>query len=159
MRSLHAAIGAGLLIVLAGCEKPKRYTTTVEVTKIRRFGQDQQKVPAVTEMELRYAECPGEAIKVLRADKSFGECGSKIKRGDKVPAEVVLSYSRERGNYRHDVVRIDDCSVKVDPKDEANYELVQQCRDLIATGMDVGVHCDRTRSPELIAKCPWLRRR
>ncbi|APR75578.1 Hypothetical protein A7982_00924 [Minicystis rosea] len=158
MRSLHAAIGAGLLVLLAGCEKPKHYTTTVEVTKIRRFGQD-PKVPGVTEMELKFAECPGEAIKVLRADKSFSECGSKLKRGDKVPAEVVLSYSRERSSYRNDIVRIDDCAVKVDPKDEANYELVQQCRDLVATGMEVGVHCDRTRSPELLAKCPWLRRR
>ncbi|MFT3765492.1 MAG: hypothetical protein QM820_08260 [Minicystis sp.] len=158
MRSLSAAFGVAVLVTLAGCEKPRTFTTTVEVTKIRRFGQD-PKVPGVTEMELKFSECPGDAIKVMRADKSFSECGAKLKRGDKVPAEVVLSYSRERSAYRNDIVRVADCPVKIDPKDEANYELVQECRDLVATGVDVGVHCDRTRSPEMLAKCPWLRRR
>ena len=28
-----------------------------------------------------------------------------------------------------------------------------------ATGAVVGIHCDRTRSKELIDKCPWLKRK
>jgi len=162
MRSSHAALGLGLLSALSAlpaCEKPKQFKTSVEIVKIRRFGQDAAKTGGVTEMELKFADCPGEVHKVLRADKSFSECGARFKRGDKVPADVTLTYSRERGLYRDEVVRLDDCALKIDPKDEANYDLVQQCRPVIATGMDVGIHCARQRSPELIAKCPWLRRR
>lgn len=157
--SRSAALCVGLIVAAPACEKPKHYTTNVEILKIRRFGQDANKQGGVTELELKFVDCPGEAHKVLRVDKVFAACGAKLKQGDKVPAEVVLSYSRERSTYRNDVVRLDDCAVKVDPKDEANYELVQECRPLTATGVDVGVHCDRTRSPEMLAKCPFLRRR
>lgn len=157
MRLVPFALGVGLLLTAPACKKPQRYTTTVEVLKVRRFGQDPK--ASITELELKFAECPGEALKVVRADKSFAECGAKIKRGDTIPAEVVLSYSSERSAYRNEIVRLAECDMKVDPKDEANYELVQQCKSLVATGVEVGVHCERSRSPELIAKCPWLRRR
>lgn len=157
MRLALVAIGVAALVALPACNKPKQYQTTVEVLKVRRFGQDPK--ASVTELELKFAECPGEAHKVLRADKSFAECGARIQRGDKLPVDVVLSYSSERGNYRNEIVKIGDCPLKIDPKDEANYELVQRCTSLVATGVEVGVHCDRTRGPELLARCPWLRRR
>lgn len=149
--------GAFLLLALAACDKPKTYKATVEVQKIRRFGQDPKQ--SVTEMELRFSDCPGNAIKVIRADKSFADCGAKIERGAKVEAEVVLSYSRERGTYRNDITRVAGCEVKTDPKDEANFELVEQCKPVVATGVEVGVHCDRSRNADLVAKCPYLRRR
>jgi hypothetical protein len=157
--SVAAALSVGVLVALPACDKPQHFKTNVEILKIRRMGQDANKTGGVTEIELKFADCPGETRKVLRIDKSFAACGAKLEQGHKVPADVVLSYSRERGTYRNDVVRIDDCEVKIDPKDEANYELVQECRDLKATGVDVGVHCERTRSPEMLAKCPFLRRR
>jgi hypothetical protein len=158
MRLRKAAVWIGLLVALPACDKPKQFTTTVEVLKIRRFGQNSS-AGSVTEMELRYADCPGDARAVLRADRSFSACGAKLKRGDKVPAEVVHTHVGARANYRSEIVKIDGCGLKIDPKDEANYELVQQCRPVVATGMEVGIHCDRRRGPELVAKCPWLRRR
>jgi hypothetical protein len=158
MRRSPAAVLIGLLVALPACDKPKQFTTTVEVLKIRQFGQNSS-AGGVTEMELKYADCPGDARAVLRADRSFSACGAKLKRGAKVPAEVVHTRVGARGTYRSEIVRIDGCELKVDPKDEANYELVQQCRPVVATGMEVGVHCDRRRGPELLAKCPWLRRR
>ena len=154
----HAPLALlALLVIAPACKKPERYQATVEVLKVRRFGQDPR--ASITELELKWSDCPGDALKVVRADKSFAECGAKIQRGDKLAADVVLTYSSERGSYRNEIVRLGDCPLKVDPKDEANFELVQTCRPLLATGVDVGVHCERSRSPELVAKCPWLRRR
>jgi len=71
----------------------------------------------------------------------------------------VTSYQSDRGVYRADLTRLGDCTLKQDPKDDANYEMVQTCSDIVATGAVVGVRCDRTRSKELVVKCPWLRRR
>lgn len=92
--------------------------------KVRRFGQDPK--ASITELELKWSDCPGDALEVVR-DKSFAECGAKIRRGDKLAADVVLTFSSERGSYRNEIVR-SLATAKVDPKDEANYELVQTCR-------------------------------
>jgi hypothetical protein len=155
---------AGVLAVssaIAACgEKPVKYTTTVEIIQAQRLGgQDPKAPPGMMDIELKYADCPGDARRVMRGDKTFSQCGAKFKKGDKVPAELVLTYSTERSQYRSELVRLDDCEVKLDPKEEANYETVQDCRDLVSSGAVVGVHCDRTRNKELVAKCPWLRRR
>ena len=155
---------AGVLAVSlssAGCgEKPAKYTTTVEIVGVQRLGgQDPKAQPGMMDLELKYSECPGDARRVIRGDKTFSQCGAKFKKGDKVPADVMLTYSSERGQYRSELVRLDDCEVKLDPKEEANYETVQDCKDLVSSGAVVGVHCDRTRNAELVAKCPWLKRR
>jgi hypothetical protein len=147
-----------LLVTVAGCNKPQRYTTNVEVLQLHRMGQD-PKAPGMIDLELKYVECPGDARKVLRGNKAFSQCGAKFKNGDKIAAELVQTYSSDRGTYRAEIVKLDDCPVEVDPKEEANYESYQDCKDVMASGAVVGVHCDRTRSKELVAKCPWLRRR
>ena len=158
MRARHALGTLAAVVALAGCEKPVSYTTTVEVLQVQRFGQDKSQ-PGMMDLDLKFVECPGEARKIIRGDKAFGQCGAKFKKGDKIKAEVVLSYSSDRGNYRSEIVRLDDCQVKLDPKEQANYEIVQDCKDLMASGAVVGVHCDRTRNAELVAKCPWFKRR
>ena len=145
----------------AGCgEKPTKYTTTVEIVGLQRLGsQDPKAPPGMMDLELKYSDCPGDARRVIRGDKTFSQCGAKFKKGDKIAADLVLSYSSEKGQYRSELVRLDDCEVKLDPKEEANYETVQECKDLVSSGAVVGVHCDRTRNNELVAKCPWLKRR
>jgi hypothetical protein len=150
-------VATAIAVVSCG-EKPQHYTTTVEVMQVQRMGQDKS-APGMTDLDLKFLECPGEARKIIRGDKTFGPCGAKFKKGDKITAEVVLNYSSERGQYRDEIVKLDDCPVKLDPKEEANYEIVQDCKDLTVSGAVVGVHCDRTRNKELVAKCPWLRRR
>jgi hypothetical protein len=157
---------AGVLLVPlagAGCgEKPTKYTTMVEIVGLQRLGgqsHDPKAAPGMMDLELKYSDCPGDARRVIRGDKTFGQCGAKFKKGDKVPADLVLSYSTERGQYRSELVRLDDCEVKLDPKEDANYETVQECKDLVSSGAVVGVHCDRTRNDALVAKCPWLKRR
>jgi hypothetical protein len=148
-----------LPLVVGGCSKPERYTTQVEVLQVQRFGQDPKAAPGMMDLELKFVECPGDARKIMRGNKAFGQCGAKFKKGDKLTAEIILSYSAEKGGYRDQLVHLDDCPVELDPKEDANYEMFQDCRDLMASGGVVGVHCDRTRSKELLAKCPWLRRK
>jgi hypothetical protein len=138
-----------------GCDKPKHFTTNMEVLQVQRFGQD-PKAPSLMDFELKFSDCPGDVRKIVRADKAFSQCGGNIKKGDKIEAEIVF-YQTEK-NTRSDVVRLGDCPLQFDPKDEANYETVQNCHEVLATGAAVGVHCDKTRNKELVQKCPWLRR-
>jgi len=151
-------VALGLLLVVAGCESPQRYTTTMEVVQIEPLTDGTDATTRVG-LELRYADCPGDNRRVLRADKAAAACVAKHKPGDKLKAEIVTSYQSDRGVYRADLTRLGDCTLKQDPKDDANYEMVQTCSDIVATGAVVGVRCDRTRSKELVVKCPWLRRR
>jgi hypothetical protein len=159
MRLCHVGMFIGATaLAAAGCDKPVHYTSTVEILQVQRFGQA-EKGPGLMDLDLKFVECPGEARKIIRGDKNFTQCGQKFKKGDKVSAEVVLSYSSDRGQYRSEIVKLDDCPIKLDPKEQANYEVVQDCKDLMASGVVVGVHCDRTRNAELVAKCPWFKRR
>lgn len=156
---MRAAASVVLVVLLAGCESPKRYTTTMEVVQIEPLADPTGSGIATVALELRYAECPGDSRRILRADRSYATCASGVKAGDKLEAEMVATWQSERGSYRTDFVRLGTCALKQDPKDEANYEIVQTCSDIVATGAVIGVRCDRTRSKELVQKCPWLRRK
>ena len=154
---MTAGLG-GALASTMGCDSPKHFTTTVEVVQVVPFTDDTGALQKLS-VELRYAECPGDARRVLQADKSFATCSPRLKTGDKLTAELVSTWQSDRGVYRSEVVRLDDCPMKQDARDEAAYEVVQTCTDVIATGTVVGVRCDRSRSKELVEKCPWLRRK
>jgi hypothetical protein len=146
-----------VVTALSACKpKPQRFTATVEVLQVRSFGGGTG--PKNTDLELKYSECPADARQNLRLGKEFATCGEKLKAGDKLQADVVLSWNAERGFFRNEVVKLAGCDVKLDPKDDANYQSVEACSEVKATGMSVGVRCNRGRTPELLAKCPWLRR-
>jgi hypothetical protein len=158
MRSrILGVLGLAACSMLAGCQDVKKYKTTVELTRVHAFGKD-PKEPSSMDVELRYSECPGEARKLVRGDKVFAKCGLKLHVGEKVPVDVIRTYDSDRGVYRSEVTRIGECDIKTDPKDEANYEVVENCAELKATGSVVGVHCGRRRDKALTDKCPWLRR-
>lgn len=151
-------LAAVALVALPSCSpKKKVYRTTVEVTRVHAFGRD-PKAPGMMDVELRYVACPGDARKVVRGDKTFASCGLSLATGQKLEADVVSTYNAERGTFRSDVVKLGTCDLKTDPKDEANYEQVEDCSELKITGAVVGVRCERKRSDALIDKCPWLRR-
>lgn len=152
-----AVLVAGAALAALGCRQaPKQFTTTVEVMQVRTFGAAAG--PKLTDLDLKFVECPGDARQILRAPKEFSECGTKLKKGDKLKADVLLSYNAERGVYRNEITRLGACALKLDAKDEANYQMVEVCSEVKATGVTVGVRCERGRGPELVAKCPWLRR-
>jgi hypothetical protein len=152
--ALVAALACG---VLPGCKaKPQHFTTTVEVMQVRTFGAAAG--PKLTDLEVKYTTCPANARQIMRVGKEFSECGTKLKVGDKLKAEVVLSWNADRGFYRNEVVHLGECAVKLDLKDEANYQMVEACTEAKASGVVVGVRCERGRSEALLAACPWLRR-
>ena len=155
---LLLAVGAAVAAFAgSGCHEAKRtFKTNVEFIQIRQFGASQ---PKLTDMELKFVDCPGNARKIMRAPRDFGECGSKFKVGDKVDVDVEVIWNSERGNYRDKIVRIGDCPIVLDTKDEANYQLVENCTELKRSGSVVGVHCDRKRSDELVKACPWFFRK
>jgi hypothetical protein len=160
-RSLAGFIlGLSLVSAVSGCRaKAQRYETKVEIISARTMGGQQGKAaPSLIEFEMRFVDCPGEVKRVVRGDKALAACAGGLKKGETVPASIDFSYDRERENYRGDLVKLGPCDVKLDPKEDANYEMVQVCRDLKASGVVVGVHCDKKREGALIEKCPWLRR-
>jgi hypothetical protein len=152
-------LGLGALAMLPACHgKPQRFDTKVELLSTRTMGGGQGKPASLIEMEMRFVDCPGDVHRVMRGDKALAACAGGMKAGEKVTATIEMSYDGERENYRDEVVKIGACDVKLDPKEDANYETVQVCKDLMATGVAVGVHCDKKREGELLAKCPWLKR-
>jgi hypothetical protein len=148
---------AVLAFFAAGCEKPKTYTTTVEVIDIEHFGDSPDK-PNQVNFAMRFAECPGENHRFFRGDKQLAECTKDVKEGDKVKIEILSKWASDRGAYRTEITKMANCPVKQDPKEEANYEMTSLCTDIKTTGVVVGVHCDRSRPKELTDKCPFLRR-
>ena len=143
-------------LAVVACDGPKSYVTTVEVIQVERFGENP---PNQLGLELRYSECPGDVRGVIRGDKGFAECAPNIKEGAKLKAEITTRYNADRGSWRSEITNLGECSLKIDPKEEANFEMVQTCSEIKTTGVVVGVRCDKTRNKELVAKCPWLKRR
>lgn len=157
MRARTALLALVVCAPLMGCRKTVKYTTTVELNRVHAFGRN-PKEPSFMDIEMRYVDCPGEARKLVRGDKAFAACALDFKPGSRLPVDVTRRYDADRGVFRSEVTRIGTCDIATDPKDEVNYEVVENCSDLKATGMVVGVNCSRRRDPALIEKCPWLLR-
>jgi hypothetical protein len=158
-------MGLGLILVAAACsDRPKTFDSNVEIIRIRPISRDPKTNQILTiDVELSYVDCPGEQRRMIRGDKAFAEClysatgdDPHHKVGDKVPAKILF-HPKPEGGYANDVVKLANCDRKIDPKDEASYEVVQDCEPLIVNGVEVGVHCDRTRNKELLKKCPWFK--
>jgi len=156
LRSAFTVLACAIALLGACGDSPKSFTTTMEVVQAEPFVDD--KGVQTFGLQLRYSDCPGDARRVIRADKGFAAC-AKVKPGDKLKADITATWDSDRGVYRTELTHLGECAIKQDRKDEVNYEMVQQCTDIVATGAVVGVHCDRGRTKEQVDKCPWLRRR
>jgi hypothetical protein len=126
--------------------------------RVQALGSGEQG-PSVLDVEFGYAACPGHPQAIVRGDRAFAACAKGLKVGDRVPAEITFVYNAERGQYRSDVTKVAGCERKPDAKDDATYDLIRSCGDVTVHGLPMGVHCDKTRSPELVAKCPWFFRK
>ena len=152
----RVVIGA-LFFGLAACNRDETFTTNVELVDIEHFGDSPENAKQVN-FEMRYADCPGENRRVLRGDRELAACTKDLKEGAKVPMVIVSKYQSDKGGYRSEVIALAGCPVKMDGKDDANYERTALCTDVKTTGAVVGVHCDKSRPKDLVAKCPFLRR-
>lgn len=137
-------------VLLGACDAPQTSIVQVQVVQIARLG-------GLTDLEISY-DCPADSKRLVRLDASFEPCGKELQVGDRIEAELVLRRSGERGTWQSQIVRLGRCAVHPDPNDASNFEMVQECRDLVVSGTTVGVECDRRRSAALLTACPFLRR-
>ena len=152
------ALASVLVLTSAACNGRKQYTTEVDLLRVTPIRRDDTGRVLTTDVEMSFAKCPGDQRKTIRGDAAFSACVSKMKVGDKVP--VTLDHGSEQDGIAHfRVLRVGDCERKIDPNDEASFEIVQVCTKLEVNSVVVGFHCERKPSAELLAACPWFRTR
>jgi hypothetical protein len=153
------AMGLSGALASSGCsQKPRTFDTNVEIVRIRPINRDPDTNEVRTvDVEVSFADCPGEQRKMIRGDKAFAACIMKHQSKDKVPAKLWYGKVDDE-HLGNKIVKLADCDRKPDPKDEASFEVIQDCEDILVNGVSVGVHCDRKPSKELLAKCPWFKK-
>ena len=149
-----SVVAAALLAITACSSKPKKFETNVELARVEVV---KTTAGRWVDVELEYADCPGEQREIFQADAVFADCLAKYKLGEKVRATIMWSQEAD-GHYDSEVESLGDCHRKRDTLDERSYEVVHECKDLVVNGVNVGFRCDRKPSPELLQKCPWFRR-
>ncbi|MCB1141324.1 MAG: hypothetical protein H7A24_14360 [Leptospiraceae bacterium] len=149
----------GFVLLFSGCKKgPIVYQAEVTLNRMEIVRSDEKKNPLLIDVELLYSTCPGTQIEILRSGRQLAECLlSKRKKGDKVQAEIIWKWN-SLGYYNWEVVKIDDCERMIDPNDEATYNMIEECEDMVIYGAVVGFKCDRIPNDKLIDKCPWFKR-
>jgi hypothetical protein len=140
--------------VVACSDKPQTFETGVVVarTQVVQTGRGR-----IIDVELEYADCPGEQQEIFQGDASFADCMAKYKTGEKVQASILYARLPD-GHWDSEVTRIGDCTRKRDSNDERSYEVVHECHDIVVNGVPIGFHCDHKPTKELLSKCPWFRR-
>lgn len=149
-----------MLSLLVGCRhSPKEYESKVTINRIEVVMKNGDGKPAAMDVEINYADCPGDQIEIVRGGKDFAECIlGKYKPEDRVQAKVYW-YWDSRGFYKWEVRKLGECERIIDPEDEVSYEIVEECEDYIVYGNKVGFRCKRVATSELIQTCPWFRRK
>ena len=147
-------VAASVLVFTACSHKPQRFETNVELARVEVV---KTAAGRWIDVELEYADCPGEQREIFQADAAFADCLSKYKPGEKVAATIIWSQEAD-GHYDSEVERVGDCHRKRDALDERSYEVVHECEDIVVNGVNVGFRCVRKPSAELLSRCPWFRR-
>jgi hypothetical protein len=152
---LLAALSVGTLA--AGChDKPRWFTSDVRLTRLDPVRKDAQGKPLTTDAQVSYDNCPGTQIEVIRGGAQFGACMAKYKVGQMMPAKIYW-YFHSDGTYHWEIHELGGCARPPDPNDEASYENVRECSDLVVNGVAVGFRCNEIPEQHLLDKCPWFR--
>jgi len=150
-----ALVAAALL--LGGCHRPKKYESTVEITRLSVVRQDETGAPTTTDVEFSYVECPGTQTEVVRGGKDFATCvGQKLKVGSRAKVKVLHRWDPE-GFYNYDVFEVEGCPRPPDPNDEASYKIVRECADWTVNGSKVGFQCNYQNKKDVNKACPWFK--
>ncbi|MEZ4410221.1 MAG: hypothetical protein R3A52_27645 [Polyangiales bacterium] len=160
MRPALATVGLALAAAAAGCARSKRYYSHVEVLRVaaRRMERGTG-LPRMLDVEVRYVDCPGTQTEVIRGGQDFARCFYERNRvGARVGVQIEHHPTRD-GEWEWHVLSVGGCARPPDHNDEASFETVQECRDVFAYGQRIGFRCDRIPQRELLARCPWFRRR
>lgn len=154
----RALIVASLVVALGACHQTRSYETEVEITRLSVVRRDDAGEPLTVDVEVSYGACPGTQTEVMRGDAAFAACVAKRRVGETV--KVVGDHVWDaHGFYRWRVREFAGCARANDPADEASYGLVRECEDLEVQGAVVGFECRYAPEKELVARCPWFRRR
>lgn len=144
-------------LLVGGCHRPKKFETTVEITRLSAVRKDEQGAPLSSDVEFSFIDCPGTQVEVVRGGKDFASCVAKYKVGDKVKVKLEHHWDDE-GFYDYSIHDVGGCSRPPDPNDEASYKVVRECSDWTVNGTRVGFQCTYTQKKELNKKCPWFQR-
>jgi hypothetical protein len=144
----------GLTLLVACSHKNETFTTHVEISRTQVVTTGAARA---VDVELEYSDCPGEQREIFQADATFADCLTQYKIGEKVEAQIIWQQMPD-GHFDSEVDKVGTCPRKRDAQDERSYEIVHECHDIIVNGMNIGFHCDRKPTPELLSKCPWFRR-
>lgn len=149
----------GVVLVVTGCRhQTSHYETNVEVTRIAKVRRDDAGKPMVVDVEVKFVDCPGDQVEVVRGGPEFAACIDEHRVGDKLKVSIDHVWSSE-GYYTSKIVKLGDCARAVDPDDEASYAMVRECDDWKVNGQKVGFECRYVPEKKLIKACPWFRRR
>ncbi len=150
-------IALAVLPVLAACDGPKWYDSEVEVKRVDVVRRDKDGNPLTADLEVSYVNCPGEQIETIRGGAEFAKCITQHKAGEKVKVKL-LHHPTPEGYYDWDIHEVAGCSRPPDAEDEASFDMVRECEDLLVNGVAVGFHCNLLPQKKLLAKCPWFRK-
>ena len=156
MKPITIALSSLVLAVLSsGCHRSRSYEAQVEIERMTVARKDEAGKPLIVDIEISYAECPGEQLEVIRSGAEFADCMSKAKVGDKVPAKIKQRWDPE-GYWRYDVIELAGCPRTLDPHDEGSFTSIRECEDWTVNGAVVGFQCNVAPQKTLIKKCPWF---
>jgi hypothetical protein len=158
MRAALLMLAISAVMVAAGChDKPRDYTAQVRLTRIDPVRKDPAGRPLTLDVQMSYDDCPGTQIEVIRGGADFAACFAKHTVGQRVPAKIHW-YFHQDGTYHWEVHALGGCARPPDPNDEASFEDVRECADLVVNGVAVGFRCNELPQKHLLDKCPWFRR-
>lgn len=148
-----------LILLILFCKENKDFVSNVEIVRIEKVKWEKDGKAIISDIEISYKDCPGRQFEIIRGGKEFSECiYSKYKVGNFVDVDINWKWD-SFGYYKWSVKKIGDCDRIFDPLDEVSYDLVEECEDYVIYGQNVGFTCRRIPTSNLIAKCPWFRKK
>lgn len=146
------------LFALTGCARKTRwFDTTVEISRMDVVQRDAKGKSLTKDVEFTYSDCPGVQVEVIRGGAEFADCMDRYKIGEKVPVKIEYHWDKA-GQWDWDIHSMGVCKRPPEYGDEASFDTVQECEDIVSNGAKVGFHCNRLPQKHLLQKCPWFGR-
>lgn len=151
-------LGTFALLALADCSRKTRwFDTQVEISRMDVVQRDAKGKALTKDVEFSYKDCPGVQVEVVRGGAEFAECMDRYKIGEKVAVKIEYHWDAA-GYWDWDIHAMGVCKRPPEYGDEASFDTVQECEDVVSNGAKVGFHCNRLPQKHLLQKCPWFGR-
>lgn len=145
--------------IVNGCHaKPQTFDSQARLRRIEVVHRDDANSPVSTDVDIEWITCPGIQWQTVRSGQAFSTCIQKHKVADTVPVKVLWEWD-DHGNYDWHVVEIGGCKAPPVDDDDSSFDSIGECVPSKQHDAVVGFHCDVEPEGELVAKCPWFRKR